>query len=43
MCKIQQQSSKESNYFSGIEEFLNIPVGPIPNPPASLDLQGCNT
>ena len=44
MCKMEQRSSqKKPLFFPGIEEFFDIPVSSVPNPPASLDLQGCDT
>ena len=34
---------KNPLFFPGIEEFFDIPVSSVPNPPASLDLQGYHT
>ena len=44
MCKMEQRSSqKKLLFFPGIEEFFDIPVSSVPNPPASLNLQGYDT
>ena len=34
---------KNPLFFPGIEEFFDILVSSVPNPPASLDLQGYDT
>ena len=41
--KCSNNLSKKSLFFRGIEEFFDIPVSSVPNPPASLDLQGYDT
>ena len=50
LCKKEFKCVKCSNnlpkkplFFPGIEEFFDIPVSPVRNPHASLDLQGCNS
>ena len=41
--KCSKDLSEEPLFFPEIEEFFNIPVSSVPNPPASLDLQGYDT
>ena len=40
MCK---DLPKKPLFFPGIKDFFDIPVSSVPNPPASLDLQGYDT
>ena len=41
--KCSNDLSKKLLFFPGIEEFFDIPVSSVPNPPASSDLQGYDT
>ena len=50
LCRKEFQCVKWNNdllkkplFFPGIEEFFDIPVSLVPNPPASLDLKGYDT
>ena len=41
--KCSKDLSEEPLFFPEIEELFNIPVSSVPNPPASLNLQGYDT
>ena len=41
--KCSNDLPKKPLFFPGREEFFDIPVSSVPNPPASLDLQGYDT
>ena len=41
--KCSNDLPKKPLFFPGIEEFFDIPVSSVPNPPALLDLQGYDT
>ena len=43
MRKMDQRFSQKNIIFPCIEEFFDIPVSSVPNPPTSLDLQGYDT